>query len=106
VSGEHWTCKAVVSNADPVTTLGGIVNPALVPKRVAQKIKRMRPSGSVFCILAGTDLDLPARGLTSGNLIHYGEYDINKIYREIMTSEAPVLSNCLFINWSTNTTRS
>ena len=98
VNGERWICKAVVSNADPMITLSELASPRLVPPRVANKARRLRPSGSLFGVLAGTDLDLPTLGVTSGNLVHYGIYDINKIFREAMVSESPDISKCLFIN--------
>ena len=96
--GDQWTSKVVVSNADPVLTLGDLVNPDLVPSRVARKASRLRPSASVFGLLLGTDLDLPSLGMTTGNLVHYDCYDVNRIFREQMASESPTLSNCVFIN--------
>jgi phytoene dehydrogenase-like protein len=96
--GQLWTSRLVVSNADPVLTLGELVNPDLVPSRVAAKASRLRPSASVFGLFLGTDLDLPSLGMTTGNLVHYGCYDVNKIFREQMTSESPTLSNCMLIN--------
>ena len=96
--GQKWTSRLVVSNADPVLTLGELVNPDLVPSRVANKVSRLRPSASVFGVFLGTDLDLPSLGMTTGNLVHYGCYDINKIFREQMASESPKVSNCMLIN--------
>jgi len=96
--GQQWTSRVVVSNADPVLTLGELVNPDLVPSRVAEKVSRLRPSASVFGLFLGTDLDLPSFGMTTGNLVHYGCYDVNRIFREQMASESPKLSNCMLIN--------
>jgi phytoene dehydrogenase-like protein len=96
--GQQWTSRVVVSNADPVLTLGELVNPELVPSQVADKVSGLRPSGSVFGLLIGTDLDLPSLGMTTGNLVHYGCYDINKIFSEMMAPESPKISNCILIN--------
>lgn len=97
-NGGQWTSKVVVSDVDPVVTLGALVNPELVPSRIASKVARLRPSASVFGLLVGTDLDLPSLGMTNGNLIHYGCYDVNKIFLETTASEAPKMSNCIFVN--------
>lgn len=96
--GQTWTSRLVVSNADPVLTLGELVNPDLVPTRVARKVSRLRPSASVFGVFLGTDLDLPSLGLTTGNLVHYGCYDVNTIFRQEMDPESPKLADCMLIN--------
>lgn len=96
--GGRWTSRVVVSNVDPVITLGELVNPGLVPSGVREKARRLRPSTSVFGLLIGTDLNLRSVGMTTGNLVHYGAYDVNKIFWETMASEAPEMSNCLLVN--------
>lgn len=95
--GQQWTSRVVVSDVNPVLTFGELVNPELVPSGVANKASRLRPSASVFGLFVGTDLDLPSLGMTSGNLVHYGCYDINKIFRETMASESPKISNSIFV---------
>jgi all-trans-retinol 13,14-reductase len=97
-TGERWTAKVVVSDVDPVLTLGQLVDPKLVPSSVARKASRLRPSASVFGLLVGTDLDLPSLGMTTGNLVHYGRYDINEIFKETMAAESPTVSNSVFVN--------
>lgn len=97
-NGEQWTARVVVSDVDPVITFGQLVNPGLVPRSVAEKASHLRPSASIFGLFVGTDLDLPALGMTTGNLVHYGRYDINEIFRETMASESPKVSNLIFVN--------
>ena len=96
--GQKWTSRLVVSNADPVLTLGELVNPDLVPTRIARKVYRLRPSASVFGVFLGTDLDLPSFGMTTGHLVHYGRYDINRIFRQQMDPESPNVSDCMLMN--------
>jgi len=96
--GEEWTSRAVVSDVDPFITLGELMNPELVPSGIARKAARLRPSASVFGLLVGTGLDLPSLGMTNGNLVHYGAYDVNVIFRETMASESPKVSDCIFVN--------
>ena len=96
--GAQWTSKVVVSDVDPTITLGKLVSQGLVPPRVAKKAARLRPSGSVFGVYVGTDLDLPSLGITTGNLVHYGAYNVNEIFREMMDPEAPDPTMGMLIN--------
>jgi phytoene dehydrogenase-like protein len=96
--GEGYTSKLVVSAVDPVITLGELVNRELVPSRVAKKAEGLRPSDSVFAVYIGTDLDLPSLGVSTGNVIHYAGYDINRIVRETMADESPQISNAFLVN--------
>jgi prolycopene isomerase len=83
VTGETYTGSAVISNADPTLTLGQMVAPGLVPSKVRAKVERLRPSLGTFIAFLGTDLDLPALGLTTGNIHHYESLDINAVYRSL-----------------------
>ncbi len=96
--GRQWTSKVVVSDVDPVLTLGELVDTKLVPHRIKKKATRLRPSESVFGVMIGTDLDLPSMGITTGNLVHYSDYDINKLFKETMAAESPKVSGCFLIN--------
>lgn len=79
-SGEQYSTNVVVSNADPVNTLGQLLNPELVPYKIRKKVSRLRPSLGAFYAFVGTDLDLPSLGITAANIHHYDDIDINKIY--------------------------
>ena len=96
--GERATSRVVVSDVNPATTLGELVNRELVPRRVLEKASGLRPSASIFGLFVGTDLDLSALGMTTGNLIHYGAYDINDIFEATMSPESPRLSSGVFFN--------
>ena len=79
-SGEQYTAKAVVSNADPVLTLGRLVDPEIIPSKIQKRVSHLRPSLGAFYTFIGTDLDLSSLGITAANIWHYGDIDINKIY--------------------------
>ncbi|MEJ2731015.1 MAG: NAD(P)/FAD-dependent oxidoreductase [Deltaproteobacteria bacterium] len=79
-SGEQYTAKAVVSNADPVLTLGRLVDPDIIPSKIRERVSHLRPSLGAFYAFIGTDLDLPSLGITAANIYHYGDIDINKAY--------------------------
>jgi phytoene dehydrogenase-like protein len=88
-SGERYTARAVISDADPVITLGTLVNQEMVPTRIKRKEQRMRPSGSAFYAFIGTDLDLPSVGVTDANIIHYSGYDINALFKRLTVPVPP-----------------
>jgi phytoene desaturase len=79
-SGEQYTAKAVVSNADPALTIGQLVNPEMIPSKSQERVSRLRPSLGAFYAFIGTDLNLPSIGITAANIHHYDDIDINKIY--------------------------
>ena len=96
--GQQTTASVVVSDVDPATTLVQLVNRELVPHRVLKKASRLRPSASIFGLFVGTDLDLGALGMTTGNMVHYGAYDINDIFDDTMSLKSPKLSSGVFFN--------
>lgn len=96
-SGEKYSARVVISDADPVVTLGRLVSPELIPPKIKKKVRRMRPSGGSFYAFIGTDLDLPSIGITDENIIHYHDYDINKLYSQAPASNAPESFPMFFI---------
>jgi len=86
-SGENYTTQVVISNADPVITLGKLVDPRIVPSKIRKKVERLRPSLGVFYAFIGTDLDLPSLGIADGNILHYDSFDVNRVF-EIMTDSS------------------
>lgn len=85
-SGALFTAKAVVSDADPVITLGELVSPHLVPRKIQDKVKRLRPSIGSLCAFIGTDLDLPSLGITNANIYHHEDFHINRAYENLSAS--------------------
>lgn len=83
-SGENYTTRVVISNADPVITLGKLVDPRIVPSKIRKKVDRLRPSLGVFYAFIGTDLDLPSPGIADGNILYYDSFDVNRVF-EIMS---------------------
>jgi all-trans-retinol 13,14-reductase len=88
-SGEEYTAQVVISNADPGITLGKLVEPRMVPSKIQRKAGRLRPSIGAFYAFIGTDLDLPAMGMTSSNIHHYSDLDINKMYDALNAATFP-----------------
>ena len=84
-TGEKHTARVVISNADPVITLGKLINQQIVPSKIQKKVQLLRPSIGAFYAFIGTDLDLPALGISSASIHHYEQYDINKTH-EVLTA--------------------
>jgi len=95
--GEKYTTRAVISDVDPVVTLGKLVNPELVPSKIKRKAMQMRPSSGAFYAFIGTDMDLPSVGITDANIIHYNDYDINKLFQRWPVSTVPEVFPVFFI---------
>jgi phytoene dehydrogenase-like protein len=83
-SGETYTTRVVISNADPVITLGELISHDLLPNKIGKKIQSLRPSIGGFYAFIGTDLDLPSLGITDANIHHHDDFDVNRHYK-VMT---------------------
>ncbi len=88
-AGEKYTARVVISDADPVLTLGKLVDPQIVPSKVHHKVKQLRPSVGGFYAFIGTDLDLPSLGITDASIHHSEDFDLNKIYDTLYASPLP-----------------
>lgn len=88
-AGEKYTARAVISDVDPVLTLGKLLDPQIVPSKVQSKVKKLRPSVGAFYAFIGTDLDLPSLGITDANIHHYEDFDLNRVYNTIFASTPP-----------------
>lgn len=97
-SGEQFSGRAVISNADPAVTLGKLVNKNLLSSRLQNKILRLQPSSGAFYAFVGTDLDLSSLGISDTSLIHYVDYDINKIYDMLHAPNPPEVFPTFFLS--------
>ncbi|MEJ2725328.1 MAG: NAD(P)/FAD-dependent oxidoreductase [Deltaproteobacteria bacterium] len=88
-SGERYTARAVISNVDPVITLGKMINPQIVPYKIQKKVTLLRPSIGAFYAFIGTDLDLPSIGITDANIHYSDDFDVNKMFDAISVSTLP-----------------
>jgi all-trans-retinol 13,14-reductase len=95
--GEKYTARGVISDIDPVITLGKLVDTELVPSKIKRKVMQLRPSDGAFYAFIGTDLDLPSMGITDANIIHYNNYDLNALYKEWYISTEPESFPTFFI---------
>jgi all-trans-retinol 13,14-reductase len=82
-SGEQYPARVVISNADPAITLGKLVDAQIVPTKIRERVGRLRPSMGACCAFIGTDLDLPAHSMTSANIQHYENLDVNRVFEAL-----------------------
>ena len=82
-SGDQYTARAVVSNADPIITFRQLVDQALIPKPLAKKVARLRPSAGAFYAFIGTSLDLTATQLSDANIVHFDYMDVNRCFETL-----------------------
>jgi len=87
-SGETYTTQVVISDADPVITLGKLIDPRIVPSKIKKKVQLLRPSVGAFYAFIGTDLDLPSIGVSDANIHHHENFDVNRLY-QIMSAPSP-----------------
>jgi len=85
-SGAEYAARTVISDADPAITLGQLADPRLVPARMRKRAARLRPSLSAYHAFVGTDLDLPALGMSSANIHRYESLDVNAVYERLDVS--------------------
>ena len=85
-AGEKHTARVVISNADPVITLGKLIDQQIVPSKIQKKVRLLRPSVGAFYAFIGTDLDLPALGINSASIHHYEQFDMNNIHETLGAS--------------------
>ena len=96
-SSERFTSRVVISDSDPTITLSKLIDPQLVPSSIKEKAKHLRPSIGGFYAFIGTDLDLPAVGITDANIHHFESFDLNGIYNAFDGSSTEEYVPGLFI---------
>lgn len=78
--GSVISCKRVISNADPVVTLGKLVGPEHLSWRLRRRVRRTRYSLSAISLFFAVDADVESYGLDSGNLWFSETTDLTKGY--------------------------
>jgi phytoene dehydrogenase-like protein len=96
--GDEYIGRVVVSDVDPAVTISSLLDRKLVPRHILKKAERLQPSGSIISVFIGTDLDLPSLGIATGNLVHFGQWDINPYYEDWLGKTIPKAEQIFFIN--------
>ena len=79
--GTTIRARQVISNADPQTTFGALLDPDAVPWRLRRRVRNARYSLSAVSLFMAADLDARAAGLDSGNRWYSRSTDLEAAYR-------------------------
>lgn len=82
-SGERFTAKTVISNADPLITFRQMVDTDMMPRPLKKKVARLRPSSGAFYAFIGTRLDMSKTDLSDANIIHFDHTDVNRCFETL-----------------------
>lgn len=97
-NGEEYTSRKVVSNADPKITVCSLLEKEIVPPPIYKKAYNLQPSGSIFSVFIGTDLDLTDMGFTTGNISQFADWDLRSYYDGWYGKTEPSAERAFFIN--------
>jgi len=91
VSGEkgEYKAKTVIVNADPKVAFGQLIDSSLDVGGLREKAKSTKPSLGAFYAFIGTDLDLPALGMTDANIVHSDFIDPDEGWRDVLSEKMP-----------------
>ena len=99
VSGKkgQYKAKTVIGNADPKVMFDKLIDPGLEVGNLREKARRIRPSLGAFYAFVGTDLDLPALGVTDANIVHGDYLDPEKNWQQVLQEKLPTDFHSFFI---------
>ena len=95
--GQEIHADAIVSSIEPKHTFGKLIGVENLPKRLAKKIAKLRPSRSVSCLFLGMRRDLREHGLGNFNVRSFPASDPDVFDRAYMPS-VPLQDQILFIS--------
>ena len=78
-SGQRIQAQTIISNADARQTIMKMIGEQYFPKRYITRLKRMKPSASIFVVYLATNLDLKAMNMHHESF-YYNDLDHEKNY--------------------------
>jgi prolycopene isomerase len=87
----------ILSNIDPRSVFGGLIDAAQVPASYQRKLKSFKPSIAGISVSLVTDLDLPALGFGYEHLI-YNSWDSDTILRQPANGQIGIFSLTITTN--------
>lgn len=88
-SGERIDADVVVSDVNPVVTLGRMLEPGVLPHALRDRAARAEPSLGVFGLYLGMQRDLRERGLGRFNVWSHPAWDIDAEYAPVFAGRLP-----------------
>ena len=87
--GGEIDASVVISNADLKRTVQQLVGERYFSADTVERVRAFRMSLPLFVVYLGLDIDLAAQGIANTNLIMWGSYDIEGIYRQLEAGHIP-----------------
>lgn len=88
-TGEQLEADVIVSDVDPVRTLGQMLDGALLPRSLRDKIAHTTPSLGVCALFLGMRRDLRRHGLGASNVWSHWNWDIDAEYAAAFQGRLP-----------------
>jgi prolycopene isomerase len=85
--GAKYTSRFVISNADPYQTFFKLVGEDKTPRKIAKKIRSMRPNNSLAGVYLGLDVDHTFFGVKEYELFYSSSLNSDKMYRNMMEGD-------------------
>ncbi|MCP4600879.1 MAG: NAD(P)/FAD-dependent oxidoreductase [Proteobacteria bacterium] len=83
-SGERFTSRYVVSNADPFQTFFKLVGEDKTPRKLKKQLRSMKPSNSFIGVYLGLDVEPSLWGITEYEMVFNTSRDIDEMYKNMM----------------------
>ena len=88
-AGETLEADAIVAAIDPRHVFGRLIEPASVPKKLRDRVRRLESSMSALSLDLGVNRDLREIGLGAYNLWSYPSIDIDALYEPCFHGRMP-----------------
>ena len=82
--GSRYTCRYVVSNANPYATFFEMIGEEKFPARFVRKFKSYKPANSLFGVYMGLDVTPAELGFTDYEVFYNASLDPEKNYENMM----------------------
>ena len=83
-TGERFTSRYVVSNADPFQTFFKLVGEDKTPRRLAKKIRGMEPNNSLAGVYLGLDVDHTFFGIDDYEIFYNTSTNVDQMFADMM----------------------
>ena len=83
-SGETFTTRYVVSNADPFQTFFKLIGEDKTPRKLAKRIHEMKPNNSLAGVYLGLDVDHHFFGIDDYEIFYSTSMDNDKMFENMM----------------------
>jgi phytoene dehydrogenase-like protein len=86
-TGERIRCDAVLSDVNPIITLGQMLKGTELSNRLKRKITEVVPSLSVFWLFLGMNRDLRTHGMGAWNIWDYASWDVEAAFEPVFKDQ-------------------